>query len=78
MESDTDWTDYIDDYDGIEESDWYDDHQDLYAQIPDLLNRVPAAFSSDVHIEGLDATDVFGLNEVLASSVEKPGSEQPR
>ena len=45
MESDTDWTDYIDDYDGIEESDWYDDHQGLYAQIPDLLNRVPAAFS---------------------------------
>jgi hypothetical protein len=45
MESDTDWTDYIDDYDGIEESDWYDDHQGLYAQIPDLPNRVPAVFS---------------------------------
>ena len=70
MENDANWTDYIDGYEGVEESNWYDHHQDLYDQIPELLNRVPADFISDVHIEGLDATDVFGLNEILASSVE--------
>lgn len=70
MENDADWTDHIDDYEDVKESDWYDRHGDLYDQIPELLNRVPADFTSDVHIEGLDATDVFGLNEILASSVE--------
>lgn len=70
MENDANWTDYIGGYGGVEESDWYDHHEDLYDQIPELLNRVPADFTSDVHIEGLDATDVFGLNEILASSVE--------
>jgi hypothetical protein len=65
-----DWSDYIDDYESIEKSDWYDRHRDLYERIPALLDRVPAEFTSDVHIEGLDATDVFGLNEILASSVE--------
>ena len=54
----------------ISESQWYGRHHDLYDRLPDLLNRVPSDFTSDVHIEGLDATDVFGLNEVLASSVE--------
>lgn len=70
MQNDADWSDYIEDYEGIEESDWYDQHADLYDQLPELLNRVPAEFTSEVHIEGLDATDVFGLNEILASSVE--------
>jgi hypothetical protein len=76
MDGDTDWRTYIseygraDEYVPVENSDWYDDHEALYRALPDLLNRVPSDFESDVHIEGLDATDVFGLNEVLASTVE--------
>lgn len=70
MDDDFDWVEYIDGYEGITESCWYSQHHALYDRLPDLLNRVPADFTSDVHIEGLDATDVFGLNEILASSVE--------
>lgn len=70
MENDADWGDYIDGYEGIKESEWYNEHGTLYDEIPELLNRVPSDFSSEVHMEGLDATDIFGLNEILASSVE--------
>lgn len=70
MNEEAEWSDYIDDYESVENTEWYGRHGSLYEQIPELLDRVPAEFTSDVHIEGLDATDVFGLNEILASSVE--------
>lgn len=46
------------------------DHQELYEGVVDALYAVANEFDSEVNIEGVEATDIFGLNEILASSVE--------
>ncbi|MFC7079625.1 hypothetical protein [Halorussus caseinilyticus] len=81
MAIDVGWEEYLEEYEKADEyvpvsdTDWYEEHSELYQILPSLLEQVPTDFESDVHIEGLDATDVFGLNEVLASSVENQVTE---
>jgi len=70
------WNQYLNNYTDadiytpVEDTAWYDQHDGLYDTVPDLLNRVPADFDTELQIESIDAADIFGMGEVLASSVE--------
>ena len=43
---------------------------EIVSGLRSALAALPAHFASDTHIEGIDATDLFGLNTILASTIE--------
>lgn len=43
---------------------------ELYNNVQKALSAVPAHFSSPIHIEGIDATDLYTLNTLLSSAIE--------
>ena len=42
----------------------------LVADLRTALAALPGHFDSETHIEGIDATDLFGLNSLLGSTIE--------
>lgn len=48
--------------------DW--EHRKLYENVKDAVFALPTYFDSDISIQGLDASDLFALNTVLAAAIE--------
>ena len=46
------------------------DHYDLYSRVRDAIYAIPAHFNSATNIEGLAATDIHTLNQVLGATIE--------
>ncbi len=53
------------------EAGWESKHGGLYRDVKKTLMALPANFEAEIEIAGMDATDLFGLNSVLGSAIER-------
>lgn len=50
---------------------WGKQHGDLYRNVKKTLLALPVNFNAEIEIAGINATDLFGLNSVLGSAIER-------
>lgn len=50
---------------------WDTRHGDLYRNVKKTLLALPVNFDAEIEIAGINATDLFGLNSVLGSAIER-------